>query len=175
MDHMLVYFNESTTQVALHPHFMALEHVFCQIFSFCFNFPNVRSAWGNNVIYLSPTQTITLPDGLYTLTSMNNRVLSTALPDTKFYSILASLNGLSYEIVQYNNFSDKTNNLGGTVMNVSALSLGNQEIATGIWFLDRIKIRTEVFESHSNDPIYAQTNTLYAANEIIIPITVEPM
>lgn len=106
---------------------------------------------------------------------MNNRVLATALPDTKYYSILAAANGLRYEIVQYNSFSDKTNNVGGTVMNVSALSLGNQEIATGIWFLDRLKIRTEVFESHSNDPIYAQTNTLYAANEIIIPITVEPM
>lgn len=72
MDHLLVYFNEGTTQLALHPHFMELEHVFCQIFSFCFNFPNARSAWGNNVIYLSPTQTITLSDGLYTLTSMNN-------------------------------------------------------------------------------------------------------
>lgn len=29
MDHLLVYFNEGTTQLALHPHFMELEHVFC--------------------------------------------------------------------------------------------------------------------------------------------------
>lgn len=154
---------------------MELEHVFCQVFSFCFNFPNARSAWGNNVIYLSPTQTITLSDGLYTLTSMNNWVLAAALPDTKYYSIMPALDGTSMIIVQYNTFSDKTNNVGGTIMNVSTLSLANWEIATGIWFIDRLKIRTEIFESHSNDPNYAQTNTLYAANEIIIPVTVEPM
>lgn len=88
---------------------------------------------------------------------------------------MPALDGTSMIIVQYNTFSDKTNNVGGTIMNVSTLSLGNREIATGIWFMDRLKIRTEIFESHSNDPNYAQTNTLYAANEIIIPVTVEPM
>lgn len=75
MDQLLVYLTQQNTQIALHEHFMKLPHVYIQIFSFCYNFPNVLENWGNNVLYLSPTFSITLPDGLYTLTSMNNRVL----------------------------------------------------------------------------------------------------
>lgn len=106
---------------------------------------------------------------------MNNKVLSGVQSDLKYYSIQPSYNGTHFDIYQYNTLNDKLNLIGGTIMNVSNLSLANQELYTGIWFSDRIKLRTEIFESHSNDPNYAQTNTLYTANEVIIPITVDVM
>lgn len=106
---------------------------------------------------------------------MNNRVLGGVQADLKYYTILPAVNGTTFTIVQFNTLTDKLNNTGGTVQNVGSLSLANQELTTGIWFSDRIKLRTEIFESHSNDPIYPQTNTLYTANEVIIPITVDTM
>lgn len=32
-----------------------------------------------------------------------------------------------------------------------------------------------MFEVHANDPNYPETQTVYTTNEIIIPVSVEPM
>lgn len=66
--------------------------------------------------------------------------------------------------------------LNPTVMTgVVNLSIANKELYNGVWFMDRIKLRTEAFEVHANDPLYARNGQLSLCNEIIIPITVEPL
>lgn len=65
------------------------------------------------MLYLTPVLNITIPDGLYTNTTINNTVLGVAQADTKFYAIGVSSNGLHYEIYQFNSYSDKLNNING--------------------------------------------------------------
>lgn len=106
---------------------------------------------------------------------MNNTILGGVQSDLKYYSIRPASNGLAFNIYQYSTLNDKLNQTNGIAQAVNNLTLANQELATGIWFSDRIKLWTEIFETHSNDPNYPQTNTLYTSNEIVIPITVDTM
>ena len=139
MEHVSIYFGtQGGTQTNITPHqdLVNLPHVFPQTFSFRFNFPNIQAIWGNNKLYLSPLLFITLPDGLYTINSLNNNVLLPAQADTKFYKIGPAINGMSNAIYQFNSTSDRLNFVNYAVMAVSTLSILNKDVSSGLAFFD---------------------------------------
>lgn len=72
MEHVTVVLNSSTTQILPHPDFIDIAHIQPQTFSIPYwNIHNITAAFGNNVIYLTPTFSVTLSDGLYTMESIN--------------------------------------------------------------------------------------------------------
>jgi len=59
---------------------------------------NIRAKWGNTRLYLTTTFYVDIPDGLYTLDSLNKIVLQAQLNVSFYYLIAPSLNGDSYDV-----------------------------------------------------------------------------
>lgn len=105
---------------------------------------------------------------------MNTKLLYVQQSDLKYYSIISGVTGDHYDIVQFSTLSDKLNFVNYTVMNVKNLSVANQDIYTGLFFYDRIKIWSNIFHTHSNTST-SNPVSLVDSQDVIVPISVEPM
>lgn len=177
MEHVTIALSEDSTQIALHPHFMEKPHVFPQTISFLNNMHNIRSVWGNTKLYLTPTFFITIPDGLYTVDSINKLILQAQLNVSYYYLIAPSVTGDSYDIYQFNSTSDWLNFINYTVQPVSQLSVLNQDIKTGVAFLTSLFIKTELLHVHSNENATNgnESQSLITVNTLEVPVVVDIM
>ncbi len=95
MDHFTISFLKDQTQIQLPSHAIDLPHVYPQTFSFCFNFHNIQAMWTNNVLTLNNVGpvTVTIPDGCYTIATINNFILTPAATDGKYYLLAPGSSG----------------------------------------------------------------------------------
>ena len=91
--------------------FRAYNRIKLESVRFVLNYANIRASFGNNVLHLdlTSTLTITLDDVLYTVDSINNKVL-----ETQPYAFRVSPNGRYLALYQYATLSDKQQDINRT-------------------------------------------------------------
>lgn len=106
---------------------------------------------GNDLFYYDHTGplSITIPTGTYTLLSFNRYLAQTTT--TSLYKVVLSLDGTQYEVWKYANESDRNNDKNGVKMNVDNLSTLNNEIKSGLVWVERIKLNSDIINNGTND------------------------
>ena len=178
-----IYHINPTTEIAIPVHIESCEYVGIQKVSFCWNFHNISSYFGNNTFKLFSADILrTIPDGTYSVDTFNKAILSNVIGGF-YYKIQVADSGDHYDIVWYPTAADRTAGTNGVVQitqgNLPSLPMANTEIFYGTIWCDWIKIRCALFEIHSSDYVVQQTQ---APSELskrdtveIIPLSVDPM
>lgn len=134
-----------------------------------FSFNNISQEFGNNVLFYEPGFSIVIPDGCYSLTSLNKYIDNVGV--TALFRIVPAYNGKTYQVKKYANTTNKALDVGGVVQNVSTLSKLNKQINNKSAFTERIKIWCDFIRAGTND---INTGTLTSSSWYIVPITCEP-
>lgn len=134
--------------------------------NFSVNYKNISSSLKNNILYLTNTLTLTIPDGTYSISDINNTILNTIQAGFHF-KLQKNLQTTSYDIYRYTTFTDWQTNLNGTKMNITAVdqfSL-NYKLQQRPNLLEAFKIRSNLFDIHENN-----STQFIITNELIVPI-----
>lgn len=116
---------------------------------FVLNYKNVTAAFGNNVLHLdlTSTLTITLADGLWSL----DRINSVAL-ETQPYAFRVSPNGTYIALYQYASISDRDQDINRTeIVGHEGESLLNSEIYSNRIDPNVLRMYCSPFAVYSND------------------------
>ena len=155
-----------STRFQLENLFSKFKYVrFCYI-NFSVSYKNISSSLFNNKLYLSDTLTLTIPDGCYSISDINNSILNT-IQSGFYYKLQKNLQNLSYDIYRYSSFTDWQTNIGGTRIVISVIdqySL-NYKLQKRPNLLEAFKIRCNLFVIHENS-----STQFKITNELIIPI-----
>ena len=108
--------NGNQCEVYLDDKFKFYKHLKIVNISFCMNYKNIQTSFGNTRLYLKNDGSVfvDLVAGLYDIPDINDRVLSPAISG-RFYKIITAVNGLSWSIYSYATANDRTNNTSGTL------------------------------------------------------------
>lgn len=134
--------------------------------NFSANYKNITSALKNNKLYLTSILSITIPDGTYTISDINNSILTIPISGL-YYKLWPNFSLSRYDVYSYTNLNDWTSNLNGINTNapITDISSLNYKLSIRPNLLEAFKIWCNLFDIHENN-----ITSFKLSNEIIIPI-----
>lgn len=109
-----------STRFQLENIFSKFNYVRFSYINFSVTYKNISASLFNNKLYLTDTLILTIPDGCYSISDINNTILN-SIQSGFHYKLQKNLQNLSYDIYRYSSFTDWQSNINGIKMIISVI------------------------------------------------------